>query len=122
MLDGSRRLSISWKLLTIPIILHVLAGLTILLAPGWWSAYFTELAKAYPDVSDIMSQFMAVIGLAHLLVVVVFLIVLSAYRKRARWAWWTFLFAFTFGWGADFVLEVSAGIAWAIFATAAVIL
>lgn len=118
----SKLLSISWKLLMVPIVLHLVAGLTILFVPGWWIPYFIEFAQAYPSVSDVMSQFMSVIGLTHLLIAAVFLVVLSAYRKKARWAWWMFLLAFTFGWGGDLILEMSAQIGWAICATATVLL
>lgn len=122
MQNGSKSFDLAWKLLFAPIIIHLLAGLSLLALPDLWVPYFTEFARTYPEVNDQLSNFMFALGLFHLLVAGTFLFVLSAYRKKARWAWLFFFVAITFGWGADFLLELRAGIDWAIYLTAAVIL
>lgn len=118
----SKSFDLAWKILCAPILLHLLFGLSLLVLPTLWMPYFKELARTYPEVNDQLAKFMFALGLFHLLLVGTFLFVLSAYRKKAKWAWLFFFVAITFGWGADFLLELRAGIEWAIYLTAVVIL
>ena len=119
---GPQAFELSIRLLWVPVVVHLLVGLSLLAVPSLWRAYFLGLAAAFPELTEGLSQSMLAAGLLHMLLAGILLFVLSAYRKKAAWAWWAFMVAFTLGGGGIFFLQVEAGIVWAAVLSALLVL